>query len=142
MRYANWATALDKFLYEHAYEPFRYGSWDCCLFVCDAIQVMTGDDLAAEYRGRYSSRRAAFLELRKRAGKASVQVVAERAAAAFGMRETDAGRAQRGDMVLLRFFNSYSLGLVALNGREIVIARARGLWRVPLSKAIRVWNVA
>lgn len=141
MRLPNWQAALDSFLREHERERFRYGSWDCCLFVANAIQVMTGQDFAAEFRGHYASRVDAYRELEKRTGKASVRAVAEQAAERFRLREITAGYAQRGDMVLLRRSHHYSLGLVALNGREVLIARARGLWRISLSNAVKVWSI-
>jgi hypothetical protein len=49
-------ASLSDGLLEHQSDSFSYGRWDCCLFVCDAIRVMTGIDLAADYRGAYSSR--------------------------------------------------------------------------------------
>ena len=55
-RKPDWQALLDAFLAEHQFDTFQYGRWDCCLFVCDAVLVMTGVDPAAAYRGTYSSR--------------------------------------------------------------------------------------
>ena len=46
-RKPDWQALLDAFLAEHQFDSFQYGRWDCCLFVCDAIQAMTGVDPAA-----------------------------------------------------------------------------------------------
>ena len=55
-RLPGWQGALDRFLTAHRETRFQYGVWDCCLFACDAIEVMTGVDVAAQFRGRYHSR--------------------------------------------------------------------------------------
>ena len=140
-RKSDWQEALDAFLTAHENRRFEYGKWDCCLFVCDAIVAMTGVDLAASYRGQYSTRTGAFHIIGEQIGTASIQAVAANAAAAHNMREVPVPRAHRGDMVLVGRGRDYSLGLVALNGRDVIVASKRGLWRLPLSRAVRAWQV-
>lgn len=140
-RRTGWQEALDKFLRAHQDRPFEYGKWDCCLFVCDAIVEMTGVDLAVSYRGKYSTRIGAMRTIGELVGMASVRAVAENAATVYGMPEIPITHAHRGDMVVVRRGRDYSLGLVALNGREVIVSSKRGLWRLPLSCAIRAWQV-
>ena len=140
-RRSDWQATLDEFLRAHQDRPFEYGKWDCCLFVCDAIVEMTGVDLAASYRGRYSTRAGAVRAIREQLGTVSVWAVAANAAATHSMQEVPVTHAHRGDMVLVGRVRDYSLGLVALNGRDVIVASKRGLWRLPLSCAVRAWRV-
>jgi hypothetical protein len=129
-----WQCVLSKFLIENQNRPFAYGRWDCCLFVCDAIQVMTGTDIAASFRGRYSSQREA-----RQFG--SVRAIAERVAQEHGMPDIPILRANRGDIALVKRGRSHSLGLIDLNGRQILVVSAHGLYRIPLSHADHCWHV-
>jgi hypothetical protein len=133
-RKPDWQALLDAFLARHQFDTFQYGRWDCCLFVCDAVLVMTGVDPAPAYRGTYSSRAQS-----RRHG--SVQANVEAVCAKHGMQEAPVPFARRGDVVLVRRRRSCSLGLVALNGREIVLTSSAGLWLLPLGSAVRAWHV-
>jgi hypothetical protein len=130
-RKPDWQALLDRFLAEHRFDTFQYGRWDCCLFVSDAILVMTGIDPAAGYRGTYSSRAQS-----RRFGPLQAHVGA--VCAKHGMQEAPVALAQRGDVVMV---GRRQLGLVALNGREAVLTSSAGLWRVPLGSAVRAWHV-
>ncbi len=140
-RKGNWQALLHAFLVEHRFEAFEYGRWDCCLFVGEAVQVMTGVDPAADLRGAYSSRVEARRFMR-RCGLRSVEVAVEAVAAEYGMRETDVSHAQRGDLALVRNGRrDVSLGLVSLTGREVLLASSNGIWAVPISLAVRAWHI-
>ena len=140
-RRSDWQLVLDEFFRANQHRRFEYGKWDCCLFVSDAIVAMTGVDLAAAYRGRYSTRDGAMRAISEQLGTASILAVAENAAAAHHMPEVTVPHAHRSDMVLVAHGRDYSLGLVALNGWDVIVASKRGLWRLPLSRAVRAWQV-
>lgn len=56
MRLPDWEQRLIEYLtplMEAA--EFRWGQLDCALFVADAVLDMTGEDIAAPFRGRYST---------------------------------------------------------------------------------------
>jgi len=133
-RYDDWQERLGAFLARHQYETFAYGRWDCCLFVAAAIEAMTGVDPGASVRGTYSSRAEA-----RRYG--SVEAAVEAVTARYGMPETPVLRARRGDVALAGNPRSRSLGLVALDGRDVLLVSSEGLWRVPVLSAIRAWSV-
>ena len=135
-RKPDWQALLDAFFAEHQFDSFQYGRWDCCLFVCDAVFVMTGVDPAAAYRGTYASKAEA-----RNAARGSVQATVEAVCAEHGMKETAVSFARRGDVALVGSRRDCSLGIVALNGREIVLTSSAGLWRVPLGTAVRAWHV-
>lgn len=141
VRRSDWALALEAFLFEAQNRKFHYGSWDCCLFVCDAIKVMTGTDPATPFRGRYDSRDEAERELLSFCGSRSVRAVAERVAATNAMTEIPVKFAGRGDVALVKRSRDYSLGLVDLSGRDLLIAGASGLARISQMRAVRAWKI-
>jgi hypothetical protein len=130
-RTPDWQAQLDAFIGEHRADPFRYGEWDCCLFVCGAIHAMTGVDPGEGYRGAYSSREEA-----RRLGFLVPRIVAT-VCAAYGMERTPVPFARRGDVALVR----RSLGIVALNGSEVLLISKAGLSNIPISLASRAWHV-
>jgi len=141
-RLPNWQSALDRFLREHRIDPFRYGSWDCCLFVCDAIQVMTGVDVAAEFRGTYNTRAEALEAIRQVTGRYSVRSVVEHVTEAHSMAKIPVLQAQRGDIVLVRRSRrDCSLGIIALNGTETLVVTTDGIKMIALDLAIAAWRV-
>lgn len=140
-RYADWPTLLDSFLRAHASERFQYGRWDCALFVADAVQAMTGVDVAAKFRGHYGSRREALRAIKEYTGSTSIRAIAETVFAEHGLREVAVARAQRGDAVLVRRGRDWSLGIVALDGAGIVSLAKDSLLRWPLSRAETAWRI-
>ncbi len=102
---------------------------------------MTGVDPAHEFRDNYASRGEAYRSIEAATGAKSVQAIVASITAKLQMPEIPVPCAQRGDVVLVQRARDFSLGLVALNGREIVVCRARGLCRIPMSHAIRAWRV-
>ena len=111
---------------------------DCCLFVADAIEAMTGRDVAASFRGRYRNRAEAFDAVAAVTGRRTVQSIAAQLFQAHGCASCPAAAARRGDAVLL---DNGLLGLLDLSGRDIVVCARRGLWRAPLTLAQKGWHV-
>ena len=141
IRLPGWQGALDGFLTAHRETRFEYGAWDCCLFACDAIQVMTGVDVAVQFRGRYHSRTEALRAIRDYAGSPSVRAAAGRVTEAYAMPQVDILRARRGDVMLIRRPRDYSLGIVALNGTDVITVTPQGLQRIGLLNAVCGWRV-
>ncbi|HXJ41389.1 MAG TPA: hypothetical protein VNH18_19060 [Bryobacteraceae bacterium] len=140
-RYPDWQSRLERFISAHRADTFAYGRWDCCLFVCSAIEAMTGTDIAARFRGKYTSRRGAMAAVREVTGRASVRSVAEDAAMQFEMPTIPVRQAKRGDMALIQRGGGPSLGLVSLNGRDVLVVGEGGLVAVPISLALGAWGV-
>lgn len=57
-RRPTWRADLSAYLAAQARRRFRPGATDCALFAAGAVQAMTGEDLAAAWRGTYRSLRA------------------------------------------------------------------------------------
>lgn len=140
-RYSDWAERLEAYLFLQSGRKFQYGAFDCCLFVCDAVSVMTGVDPAREFRGQYDSMDSAAALIRKY-GQRSVAGIAGAVAASFGMREIAMARAGRGDVVLVKRGKAgSSLGLVALDGAHVLVPGAAGVGKVPRMAGTRAWAV-
>ncbi|QPG06566.1 hypothetical protein IT774_05175 [Salinimonas marina] len=72
MRKINWATALTRLILDNMDRPFEWGKFDCCLFAADAVQLITGQDYAAPFRGTYTTQLGAARSL-KRYGAGTIQ---------------------------------------------------------------------
>lgn len=55
MRLPDWKTHLIAYLADAAHKAYRPGVHDCALFSAGAVLAMTGVDLAAGWRGRYTT---------------------------------------------------------------------------------------
>lgn len=147
-RVAHWDTgALNHFLLSRAFTPFAWGAHDCALFAADGVEAMTGVDIAAEFRGKYSSEDGAVEVIREVCGLSAgvtptVADAAAHCAELHGLVELEHPlKAQRGDLVVLEESDRMIAGLVHLSGRHIVAAGERGLKRLPISLVHRAWRV-
>ncbi len=140
-RLPNWQSALEAHLRASAQVRFAYGAMDCCLFACDAVLAMTGEDLAASFRGKYSTRREASIAIRSYCGSPLVRSLAERIARDRAIPDVDVAHARRGDVVLHGRNLGESLGIVSLDGTEMIAVAQDGLWRLPLCMAKRAWRI-
>ena len=98
------AALLARFIEERRRMPFAWGSNDCCLFAADWVLAATGRDIAADYRGRYSS---ALPALRFVEAGGGVEAMIERA----GGGRVDAKLARRGDVIARDVGNGKGLGV-------------------------------
>lgn len=93
-RFEDWPTRLAAFIEARHERAFSWGEADCCLFVCDGVEAMTGADPASRWRGLYSSEKGARRLMRDNGGVFGL------ASLAFGPPVVSA-MAARGDVVLI-----------------------------------------
>lgn len=137
MRSRDWETRLHAICQERKRTPFVWGQHDCALFVADCVQAMTGQDLAAECRGRYSSKEEAAALLTESCGGDLETYMEQR-----GLTEWPTVRlAQRGDMVLLHRELGPALGIVSLDGQRALFAGPDGLEKLAVLDCERAWRV-
>lgn len=141
IRTGDWEHRLDRFLLDNSARPFRYGSWDCCLFVCDAIEAMTGIDVANKFRGQYANPKQARALARELCGGASVWDIARSTTGRFELKECIPAMARRGDVVLIPRKADYSLGLIDLTGQVAYLTRWKGIARAQFTVAQIGWHV-
>lgn len=120
-RLPDWRTRLHRYLAGCAKRPLAWGRWDCALHAADAVEVMTGVDLAADMRGRYTTAIGAQRAL-KRLGYADVVELAE-------AHLTASPRAREGDIVAVQVKDWLAL---AVMGRGIALGCRpdHGLWPI------------
>lgn len=129
-RFHDWQSRLQAALAARQHSPFEWGQHDCCLFVCDCIEAMTGRDPAADVRGYASDREAARL-VRELGGMRAI------GSARFGA-EIAPALAQVGDVGLVVHDGRQSLALCG--GAHWVAAGAVGLAVLPMRAAAVAWR--
>lgn len=142
-RYPDWALKLEAAFLHNRNRPFEWGKHDCALFACNVIQVMTGKDLAFDFRGKYTTELGAARAIREfNGGSGDLDLLAEKVCAKYGMEEIPPVFAQRGDVVIALSADSQkALCIVGLCGRLAYGAGPDGLTRLPMASWIRAWRV-
>ena len=142
-RHPHWATQpLHDFLLERAEAPFAWGVNDCALFAADAVLAITGVDIAAEFREKYSTEAEAFALIRDLTGGETVADAAAWCAERHGLAEWEFPlMAQRGDLAVIENDGRLIAGIVHLSGRHVVTVAESGLVRFDISEVKRAWHV-
>lgn len=138
-RYDNWPTRLHNYIVANSKESFRFGWHDCGLFLCGAIKVMTGVDPAGDYRGQYGDEASAFEVIKEK--YADLKELAEDIASKHNMEEVNKFFGQRGDAALLNTPAGWTLGVIALDGKTIIVPAKKGYERYDLKEAEKIWRV-
>lgn len=60
MRREGWQAMLDDWCKRRHGEAFEWGRMDCALLCAEAVDVITGTQLAAAFRGRWATQRSAI----------------------------------------------------------------------------------
>lgn len=133
-RRSDWRAALVAYLSATRDKAFAYGVHDCTLFAADAVQAMTGVDLAADWRGKYSTLAEGEDLLRAAGYDGNTAMVS----ALFA--ECPVAMAQPGDIAVIATEIGDSLGIV--QGEAIYVVSPRGLSLAPLLTAYRAFKVS
>jgi hypothetical protein len=139
---------FDAFLRERENAPFAWGSNDCALFSADAIHANTGTDIAADFRGKYTTELGALRAIQEVAGGTTIVDAVAYCANKHAMTEhIHPLMAKRGDLVIVANAGALICGVVHLNGIHIVSVSETGTVRLPLADAkgkpnvVRAWSV-
>ncbi len=95
-RISNWPAALNRFIDARRATPFAWGEFDCLMAAADCCHLLTGEDPAAAYRGRYTNEEEAQAIINGAGGWAKLLAKVAKAA---GYRRIATNLAQRGDIV-------------------------------------------
>jgi len=110
------------------------------MFAVGCIQVVTGKDTAAFFRGKYADEQTAYSLIRQFAGGGLVEMV-EKATAEFGFAEVGKNFAQRADLVLYNNDGHDTLGVMDFSGRFVMIAGKAGVIKLPPENIKRAWRI-
>lgn len=140
-RLEHWPQLLAQHLELVAGKPGAWGERDCAIAFCDAVLAMTGEDLAAEFRGKYSTELGAGRMLKK-LGVANMEELADQVFAAHDVRELPKVLfAQRGDAVIIDTEKGPAMGIVGLDGMHAVTVSLEGSVKVPIVHCRRAWRI-
>ncbi|GLI99113.1 DUF6950 family protein [Sphingobium sp. BS19] len=132
-RISTWEQALADYLASVADAEFTWGELDCALFAANAVLAMTGHDIAAPFRGKYSTAAGSARAL-KRYGAGTLEATFDTL-----LPVKPIGYARRGDVVMHDGGVGVCVGSHALFvGRE---GEREGLVRVPRAEWVRAWGV-
>lgn len=158
-RRPDWADVLEAFFVAAATEAFVWGRNDCCLFVTNALESITGHDPAAWFRGRYHDEIGAWEVLhryldrpvselpaaqneRTRVFGPLIEAVSERLAAEAGWAEIAPKEMSAGDIALIKFrAGTCGLTIMDAQGRLAWVKDPEGLTFLPGRLASRAWRV-
>lgn len=149
-RHSAWTDSLQTYLDRVREQPFEWGTHDCVTFACGAIKAITRVDLIDTHVGTYSTKKEAAQKLRDLGHGTLIRAVTS----ALG-KSVHTAQAGRGDIVLRRDGNNFSLGVAvshgwswfvgeetsAFAGDGLPITR-HGLVAIPTAQCTRAWKVA
>lgn len=137
-RRADWPSALCLYIQRRKSTPFAWGSNDCLLFASGAVESMTGVDLAADYRGAYSTARGALRHMRAQ-GMADLRALCD----AHLLARVPNEFAARGDVVAAPGQESIvgGLGLGIVFGGYVWMPGPDGAVPMPLSTIHSAWRI-
>ena len=132
-RLPDWRPRLVDYLNRVRAEPLSYGSHDCALFAAGAVEAMTGADLAAPYRGRYTTLKGG---LKRLAGEGLADHVA---LVRSLLDEVPPAFAAVGDVAVIGEIGTPALGI--FEGGDILVLRDAGLGIIPRAAATLAFRV-
>jgi cell wall-associated NlpC family hydrolase len=146
MKLPDWATRLDAYIDSAASMPFSYNNaigMDCCSFTFGAIHAQTGIAIGQRFAGRYRTRREALLMMCAYCGRPSLAMFISQLMKDNGFHRTSPTLAQRGDVLLTaNGVTGDYLGVLDLNGKDILSVGEHGVRRVPISINCLTWRIA
>lgn len=134
----NKLTLLTEFLKDYQHRPFETGVNDCALFVADWFRVLTGNDLAKSFRGKYSTDLGSARLIRK-LGYQNLTDFIETTADNNAHRLQEPALAQRGDIVWFKSRNIHLCGIVVSGG--VAAISQHGLVVLPITGIVTAWRV-
>lgn len=139
---------FEPFLRANVKIPFEWGTQDCCLFAASAVEAMTGTDIAAEFRGKYTTKLGAWRAISKITGGTTVGDAVAYCAEKHGLVEyTNPLMAKRGDLVLIENAGDLICGVVHLTGIHVISVAESGTVRLPIADSngkpnvVRAWSI-
>lgn len=125
-----WRPRFDALIRARMAAPFVWGTNDCCMFAADAVQTITGTDLAADLRGTYTTAQQATTVLQRIGG---LEAAGARAGAEIGPLF-----AQIGDVGIASDGEQDVLAVCA--GSVWLVPVAAGLAALPLAAGKKAWR--
>jgi len=140
-----WEQRFATLLSQYNGCEFNYGTLDCCLFVGDVVKEITGVDLVSDFRGKYHDLESLRDFLQKKQGSTDHIKLIAKLLTSQGVNKQKPVFAKRGDVVVIRQINdneiNYILGIIHLNGKDVVAMQHSGLGYYPISMITKAWEI-
>ncbi|KGJ88689.1 DUF6950 family protein [Colwellia psychrerythraea] len=128
-------SAVKKIIKDYKDKPFVWGENDCCLFAANTVLVLTGKDLAEEFRGKYHTKLGAARALKKHGFTSIEQLLTAKLGQSIAPLT-----ATYGDVALIENHQGeLAAGIVFRS--SVYCVGPQGLIQLPLSNVIHVWRV-
>ncbi len=127
-------TDLANYIRANRNTPFKWGKFDCCLFAANALEITTGKDYAADFRGRYTTQIGAARALKKY-GAGTIEATLTNK---LGKPQTGLNLS-RGDICLVE--NEGNPAAAVFFQGVAWAASKNGLTPIPQNKIIKFWSV-
>lgn len=134
VRLPDWQVRLTRWLVSVSTRAMVPGQHDCCIFVAGAIEAQTGIDLAAPWRGRYSTFAGGRRILRKAGYEDHVALIAAHLA------EAPVVLAQAGDIAVVPSDFGAAGGIVQGTGVYVLSPSGR-VAVVPMAPVQRLFKL-
>ena len=135
-RRQDWPERLADLVEARRYAPVVWGVHDCAMFAADAVLEITARDPLAQWRGAYATEAEGEAITAPAGGFAPFMAAAF---AAFGAAECPPSLACRGDVGLVRYGNTESMGVVL--GGIVAVPGLDGLSFLRRAALLRAWTV-
>lgn len=138
MRLSTWERRLQDYFASVHDAPHRYGSNDCILHCAGAVEAVTGEDRAADHRGKYETSLGAIKHLKGMGFDSPAALVDSM------FDEIPIGFAQRGDIVLVPGDGGWDIPAVCDGGIALVVGEDEtrsGLFRIPREEWLKAWKI-
>lgn len=132
----NWPAKLNLFIEEKRNQPFDWSQNNCAFFAADWVAILTGADLASDFRESITCAKDAVKLLRRENG---LVPIAEKAFARWNWPEISVTYAQRGDVVTTETRHGPALGVFL--GNCGAFAGPHGVQFLPTSNLTRAWRI-
>jgi hypothetical protein len=140
-RKPDWERLLGQFLLDRRFQPFVKGTQDCSMLACDAILAITGTDIAADVRGKYTTKEEADALLNQLTNGSDFMAYVAHIAATYEIPEVPLLLARRGDCVIFTHENVSSLGIIGTDGVYAYFAGEAGLERLKVRDCDKAWRI-
>lgn len=131
-RLPDWQPRLHRWLLGLPARPIQPGTHDCCIFMAGAVEAQTGVDLAAGWRGRYTTMAGGQRLLRKAGYEDHVALVASH------LPEGHVSQALPGDIAIVPAEEGPAGGVVQ-GGAVYVLGQDGRLAIVPMMPVMRLF---
>lgn len=135
-RLDDWRARLAAEMDRQRRNPFIWGEHDCAIgFACGIVQALTGEDMAAPYRGRYRTPKEA-LRLLKEVGTDSLGDFI-----ALHFTEIHPVQARVADLGIVASEGVVGEGVCMFDASGLVVITEQGHGRLPRDAAYRAFRV-